>query len=82
MSLRNARRTVQRITGFSCNSVHVREGGTDVKVRREKRAGIPSSIRVYLRGLNGKNPKPLLVGPVALSADDGQQCRRMFLKNL
>ena len=56
MSLRNARRTVQRITGFSCNSVHVREGCTDVKVRKENRTGMPSKCRVqiYLRGLKGK----------------------------
>lgn len=39
MSLRNARRTVQHITGFSCNFVHVREGGTDVKGRRKREQG-------------------------------------------
>lgn len=59
MSLRNARRTVQHITGFSCNSVHVREGGTPYRRQstEENRRGI--TIQVQDTGLStriqGKN---------------------------
>lgn len=77
MSLRNARRTVQHITGFSCNFVHVREG----RVQTSKDGGKENRATIQVQGtdlstrIERKNLEPLLVEPVALSADDGQQCR-------